>query len=107
MVAVIQNFLDPNKQTKMLTSDRVFVLEQIDDKAPLSSLGVIDKRLFTGENKLHCTRDEGSYNLWYFKYDSGVVPERLKGLRFTKFDQAKSHAEKYFSERNIRIKEVI
>jgi hypothetical protein len=105
MVAV--SFIDPAKNTKMLTNDRIFALELIDDKAPISSTGLVDNRIFTGENRLHCLRDESSFNLWYFKYDEGRVPETLRGIKFTKFDQAKAFAEAYFNGRNIRIKEVI
>jgi hypothetical protein len=100
-------FIDPNKNTKMRGNDRAFVLEQIDDKAPIGSTGLVDKRLFTGDNKIHAVRDEMSFNLWYFKYDKGNLPGALEGIRFTKFDQAQKYLEQYFNTRNIRIKEVI
>lgn len=101
------NFIDPNKKTKMRGNDRLFVLKQIDDKAPLSSTGLVDKRLFTGDNKLHAIRDESSSWMWYFKYDTGAVPETLKDKKYTKFELAVEAAEKYFSGRNIRIEEVV
>lgn len=109
MVSVIftENFVDPNKKTKMKSNDRAFVLEQMDDKAPINSTGLVDKRLFTGENKIRAIRDESSTNLWYFKYDKGVLPEALQGVKFTKFDQAQNFLTKYFNKRNIKIKEVI
>lgn len=110
MVAVgyySQTYIDPNKNTKMRGNDRAFVLEQIDDKAPISSTGMVDKRLFTGDNKIRAIRDEGSFNLWYFKYDIGSLPGALAGIRFTKFDQAQKYLEQYFNTRNIKIKEVI
>lgn len=102
-----ESFIDPNKNTKMNSNDRIFALEQIDDKAPISSTGMVDKRLFTGDNKLHALRDETSTNLWYFQYEKGDLPKALKEVRFTKFDQAKKHLEAYFTSRNIKIKEVI
>jgi len=107
MVALKEQFIDPAKNTKMLASDRVFILEKIDPHAPDDDSGVVDKRILTGANKMHAIRDESSFNLWYFKYDHGIVPEALKGQRFTKFDIAKAFLEKYFATRNIRIKEVI
>ena len=100
-------YIDPNKNTKMRGNERAFVLELIDDKAPISSTGLVDKRLFTGDNKIRAIRDEGSTNLWYFKYDKGDLPGVLKGVQFTKFDQAQKFLEKYFNTRNIKIKEVI
>lgn len=102
-----ESFLDPNKNTKMSGNDRIFALEQIDDKAPISSTGLVDKRLFTGDNKLHALRDEGSFNLWYFQYEKGDLPKPLKDVKFTKFDQAQKHLETYFNSRNIKITEVI
>lgn len=101
------NFIDPNKNTKMRGNDRVFVLEPIDGTHPVDVRGMIDKRLFSGENRMHAVRDEGSFNLWYFKYDAGALPQALSGQRFTKFDEATKYLERYFSRRNIKIKEVV
>src|SRR5258708_264056 len=101
------NFEDPNKNTKMRGHDRVFVLKQIDEKAPVSSLGMTDKRLFTGENKLHAIRDEHSNWLWYFTYEHGQVPEYLRDRKYTKIELAQADAEKYFRDRNVKIEEVI
>lgn len=101
------SFIDPNKNTKMRGNDRAFALEQIDDKAPISSTGLVDKRLFTGENRIRAIRNEGSHNLWYFQYDKGNLPGALEGVKFTKFDQAQKYLENYFNTRNIRVKEVI
>jgi hypothetical protein len=99
--------LDPNKKTKMSGNDRVFVLKQIEGKDPVDTRGLFDKRLFTGENKLHAIRDEMSTWLWYFKYDTGILPEYLRGRRYTKFNEAVKDVEKYFNSRNIKIEEVI
>lgn len=101
------NFIDPNKNTKMRGNDRLFVLQQIDESAPISSTGLVDKRLFTGENRLHAIRNEASTWLWYFKYDHGQVPEFLKDRKYTKFELAKEDAEKYFLSRNVRIEEIV
>lgn len=103
----LDNYIDPNKKTKMRGNDRAFVLELIDDKLPISSTGLVDKRLFNGENRIHAIRDEGSNNLWYFKYDHGALPDKLGGKRFTKFELANKYLEEYFRDRNVRVKEVI
>lgn len=90
------------KQNKQRNPDRELVLKQ--GESPKSSQGLIDTRLFTGENKLHIVRDKVN-NLWSFKYDHGGLPEHLKG-RFTRFEDAYKHAEKYFGNRDVKIEKV-
>lgn len=89
---------------KMRSTDRVLVLSVMDGKKPLDSIGNSDKRLFTGENKLHAIVDTQSM-LWKLKYDMGAVPQLLQGV-FTSFAALKKHAEGYYKLRNIEIKEV-
>jgi hypothetical protein len=88
----------------LLTSDRKLSVRPIDGKAPVSSTGLIDNRLFTGENTLHAIRDNTS--LWSLRYDSGLVPEPLR-RRFTSFQKLFDFAKTYFAKRNIEIKEVL
>jgi hypothetical protein len=92
-------------RNKLASSDRVLVLEVIDGQKPLSSTGLVDPRLFTGENKLHAIKDTQTC-LWHLKYDQGIVPPPLKG-QYTGFNQLKKFCEDYFQKRNMRIKEVI
>lgn len=87
------------------SSDRVFVMAPIDGKAPKDSLGLTDPRLLTGENRLHAIKDPETC-LWYFKYEDGGIPERLKCM-FTGFKDAKKYAEMYYNTRNIKITEVL
>lgn len=91
-------------ESKMRTPDRVLVLSIVDGKKALDSIGNSDKRLFTGENKLHGVMDQQT-TLWKLKYDMGAVPEALKG-EFTSFKALRAHATEYFNRRNIDIKEV-
>jgi len=91
-------------ESKMRSPDRILVLKIIDDKKPLSSKGLVDSRLFTGDNKLHAVMDQQSA-LWSFKYDQGIVPAPLK-CQFTSFKALKAHADLYFASRNIEIVEV-
>lgn len=87
------------------SSDRVLNVEQIDGKAPRSSTGMVDPRLFTGEQKLHLKMDPQTC-LWYFQYsNNGQLPEPLKG-RFTGFKPGLKFAEEYFKKRNIKITQV-
>lgn len=89
----------------MVSWDRVLVLETVDKKKPLSSSGLVDSRLFTGENKLHAIKDPQT-NLWSFKYEMGGLPAPLK-QSFTSWSMLKKFASDYFAKRNVFIKEII
>jgi len=97
---------DLNSGTKNRSSDRILELKVIDNKAPISSTGLIDKRLFSGENRLHGIADP-QYGHWSFKYDNGTLPPVLKEQRFTSFKALFNYAQDYFKKRNIEITEVI
>ncbi len=89
---------------KMRKDDRIIVLKVIDGKKPINSTGLVDNRLFTGENYLHAIRQ--SYNgLWVLKYEQGSVPGALK-QSFTKFSDLLAFCTGYFNKRNIEIVEV-
>jgi len=89
----------------MHSNDRVLSLVPIEGKSSVATNGLVDPRLFTGENKLHIVRDPMN-SMWFFKYEMGMLPEPLK-QRFTTFDRAIKHATEYFKKRNIEIKEII
>lgn len=93
------------KTNKERSADRILKLKPKEGEKPLSSTGLVDPRLFTGENTLHVVRDSVNL-LWYFQYDMGGLPEPLKG-RFTTFEKAFKHAKDYLDRRNINIEEVI
>lgn len=101
----MQNVMTTGPDGKVLKWDRVLELEVIDGAAPISSTGLVDRRLFTGANKLHAIKDIQTC-LWYLKYDDGGLPPALK-QRFTSFSALMKHCNKYFNTRNIRIREVI
>lgn len=89
----------------MLTADRILALEPLDlNKSTLTNTGLVDNRLFTGENRLHAIMDVQT-SLWSMRYDAGIVPQPLQ-QRFTSYGRLKKHAEEYFKKRNIRVKEV-
>lgn len=94
-----------DQKNKLRSDDRIFKLSVIDAKAPLTNLGLVDKRLFSGENQLHAIKDD-QYGLWGLKYDSGVLPEPLK-QKFTTFKECVKFATDYFLRRNIQIEEII
>lgn len=94
-----------NQITQIRSTDRVLSLSPIDDKAPKTSTGLLDPRLFTGAQKLHIKMDPQTC-LWYFQYESnGVLPEALKG-KYTGFKAAIKFAENYFAGRNVKITQV-
>lgn len=90
--------------TKERSTDRVLVLKPKAGEEVKSSKGMVDPRLFNGENKLHAIMD-GQNLLWSFKYEFGGLPEPLK-QSFTNFTLALDHAKKYFESRGIEIVEI-
>lgn len=92
-------------QTNLKSSDRILELAPMDGKTALSAQGQADKRLFTGEQKLHIKMEPATC-LWYFQWEmNGIIPGGLRG-RFTSFKSALKHAETYFNQRNIQITKV-
>lgn len=85
--------------------DIILELKPKEGKNPLNSGGVVDKRLFNGENKLHVFRDP-VVGLWRLKMDSGNLPAPLQ-QHFTKYELAKYAAETYYGKRNVEISKVI
>jgi len=90
----------------MRATDRVLSLKPIEGKATISSTGLIDRRLFTGENKLHAVQNNET-TLWTFKYEKGQLPPILQNSSFTSFKSLLKFATDYFIRRNIEIKEII
>lgn len=91
--------------TNIRSTDRVLELAPIEGKTALSNQGLPDKRLFTGEQKLHIKMDSQT-TLWYFQWEqNGVLPGGLQG-RFTGVRAALKHAEDYFKKRNIQVTKI-
>ena len=70
-----------------------------------NTIGLIDRRLFTGENKLHGIVDKQTM-LWYLKYDQGILPQQLQ-QRFTGIRPMVKMLTDYFNKRNIDVIEQI
>lgn len=87
------------QNTKERKTDRVLLLKAQDGAK--SSKGMVDPRLFNGENKLHVVMNSENL-IWSFRYEHGGLPEALK-QQFTNFKLAYEHAEKYFKTRGIDI----
>jgi len=89
---------------KLAKTDRTFQLIITDGEKPKSSTGMVDPRLFTGENSLHIKKDIET-NFWHFTYDKGLPPKDLRCM-FTSFPAALRHAQEYYVHRNLSIKEI-
>lgn len=90
---------------KSTSTDRIFVLEQMEGKSPLSTKGLVDARLFTGENNLHAIMDPSSC-MWILRYDAGLVEQPLR-QKFTSFKMLRKFVEDYYKRRNIQVKEIL
>lgn len=90
---------------KNWSNDRVLVLERVLDKPILNTSGIPDRRLFTGENKLHAILDTQTM-MWTLRYDHGIAPEPFK-QKFTSFTKLQDFVTDYFKRRNVNIVKVV
>lgn len=97
-MSLATNIKDKNRKT-----DIVLVLKA-KDGSPLNSMGLLDRRLFTGENNLHVKLDPQTC-LWHLYYDNGNIPAALR-QRWTSFDLAYKFVETYLKTRNLEISEI-
>jgi len=89
---------------KYNTTPNVELMLRPIEGSPKNSMGLTDRRLFTGENKIHLAMDPQTC-LWTVKYDSGAVPEKLKG-KYTKYKMLLDLTKEYFKKRNVDIVEI-
>lgn len=88
----------------MRSDDRVIKLSKIEGKSPLSTNGLVDNRLFTGDNKLHAVREPNG--LWSLYYERGTLETALR-VKFTSYPALIKYLEDYYRKRNIKIEEVL
>lgn len=88
---------------KEQSTDRVFKLTQRPGTKTLTDTGLVDQRLFKGDNRLHAVMEPASCH-WFMRYDKGGLPEPLKG-RYTSYPKLVEAAATYFSARGVDIKE--
>lgn len=91
--------------TVLAKTDRVFQLTPRPGEKTLTDTGLVDTRLFKGENKLHAVMDSPSCH-WFMKYEKGGLPDPLKG-RYTSFPKLVDAAKQYFASRGVDISEII
>lgn len=88
----------------MRSDDRILVLQLIDGSKPKRDSGLVDSRIFTGENTLHAVRDP-NFSYWTLKYEHGAVPPPLQ-QRFISFNDLYQFTSDYFKNRNIAVVDV-
>ena len=97
--------IESRRREKMATNDRVLVLQTLEGKSAKNSAGIVDSRLFTGQNKLHGLYDERT-GLWNLRYETGALPGALQ-QKFGTFEQLEDFTRKYFATRNVEVVEII
>lgn len=91
-------------KANMRSDDRVIELNKIDGKHTIGTNGLVDNRLFTGENKLHAAMEPNG--LWYVYYDKGFVEPALR-VKFTNFPALMKFLVDHYRKRNIQVREIL
>lgn len=89
----------------MRAAERTLVIVPVEGKHALSSTGIVSYKMATGEPNYKITQCEIT-NLWIFKQNYGVLPEKLK-QRFTSYSQIMKFAHDYFGRRNLKIEKIL
>lgn len=97
--------LEARRQEKMYSNDRVLILKVMEGKKATDTMGRVDGRLFTGDNKLHGVYDPRT-GMWNMRYDTGALPGGLQE-KFLDFSSLVDHAKRYFATRNVEIAGII
>jgi hypothetical protein len=90
---------------KLKKDDRILEVKVLDGEKPLSSIGMVDKRIFQGGNKLHAFYNPMT-GFWKLRYEVGVIPGKLMN-NWLSFDQLLADTDKYLRSRNMYISEVL
>lgn len=95
----------PEYKAKMHSDVRYIEAKPIEGKFTKSSGGLIDTRIFTGENKIIAERDPMT-SFWTVRYEQGALPQAFRGS-WTSFTRLMDYLKSYFEKRNIEVKEII
>ena len=100
------NFKSTKIGNTTITTGNVRVLRmKPKDGGAKSSTGLVDNRLFTGENELNAQMDMESC-LWHLKQKIGAVDPKLRDKRWTSFRMLYNDVVTYYANRNVEITEV-
>ena len=93
------------KKDKLKKDDRILELKVIDGERPLSSIGLVDKKLFQGGNRLHAWYNP-QFGTWKLRYEVGQLPQALENS-WMSFDQLMYDTSRYLKTRNLEISQVL
>lgn len=97
-------FTSSGPETNLRKTDITFVLKPKEGGAT-STTGLVDRRLFTGANKLHAVMDLQT-SLWRLKYEQGILPVAFH-QQFTSFEKLHIFVRNYFDNRNVEIVSIV
>jgi hypothetical protein len=87
----------------MNSTKRSLILRVKEGKKAVNSTGVVDSRLFNGNNALYAIYGPG--NLWRLEYAHGAIPPAL-AQNFTNFTLLLKTVKEYLDKRNIEIEKI-
>lgn len=96
--------MQKNNPERNRSTDIILVLKPMEGKKPLSAAGMVDNRLFNGENNLHAIMDTQTC-LWRLTIDNGILPPVLR-QQFTGFSRLLNFVKGYYDRRNVEIAEI-
>lgn len=99
-MTLVGNVQDKNRKTTIQ-----LILKPIEGVKGKTSSGIVDPRLFNGENELYAIKDPQTC-LWHVQYKQGVLPPKLK-QRFTSYDLLLTYVTDYYKTRNIEIVKIV
>ena len=67
--------------------------------------GLVDKRLFNGQNELYALMDTETC-LWHLKQNDGSVDPKLRGKQWTSFKMLMNDVVPYYRNRNVEVTEI-
>lgn len=88
----------------LVEDDRTLILKPIEGQKARNSAGMVDSRLFTGDNKIHAYKDP--WGTWFLKYERGDVPPAFK-QKFTGFNQLYDFVTDYYKKRGVEVAGVV
>ena len=98
---MFQSYDLEGRQQKIKKDRRIISLRPIDGMKPRGSTGMIDPRLFSGDNQLIAVYDINN-GMWYARYTIGATPASLQ-QRFTQFNDLIEYLRDYYKSRNVEI----
>ena len=89
---------------KTKSTERILVLKPMEGEEVKTSKGIVDPRLWKGENELMAIMDETNCT-WRLKYKAGAIPPQIRGV-YTNFNKAYTAAVEYYKHRGLEIVEI-